>query len=72
MKTAALRRPLLTSAVSRGPRLTIMARMIRWYQLSCQRYRLANLEASALEDIGITRHQAMQEASRPFWDEPEA
>ena len=35
-----------------------------------QRRALARLNAHALEDVGITRDEAMAEARRPFWDLP--
>ena len=31
---------------------------------------LATLDDAALEDVGITRHDATREAARPFWDAP--
>lgn len=44
-----------------------------WDALSLRRQRrtLARLDARALEDIGITRKQAEDEAARPIWDAPE-
>lgn len=35
-----------------------------------QRQQLAKLDDAALRDIGITRSEALAEASRPFWDAP--
>lgn len=35
-----------------------------------QRRHLARLDDHALEDIGLDRAAARQEASRPFWDVP--
>lgn len=35
-----------------------------------QRQTLARLDDAALEDIGVTRTQAMAEAKRPLWDAP--
>ena len=37
-----------------------------------QRNALAKLDDRALKDIGITRLDAQTEASRPFWDAPDA
>ncbi|WP_102226194.1 DUF1127 domain-containing protein [Acidimangrovimonas sediminis] len=34
------------------------------------RARLAELDDALLNDIGITRHEAMIEARRPLWDVP--
>ncbi|WP_419740106.1 DUF1127 domain-containing protein [Ruegeria sp.] len=36
-----------------------------------QRQQLAQLDARALNDIGITRAQADAEARRPIWDAPQ-
>ncbi|MGR3804505.1 DUF1127 domain-containing protein [Marinibacterium profundimaris] len=35
-----------------------------------QRRRLASLDDRSLSDIGISRREAEQEASRAFWDVP--
>ena len=32
-----------------------------------QRYRLAEMDQRALEDIGLSRGQALAEARKPFW-----
>lgn len=37
-----------------------------------QRQKLAALDDAALADIGLTRAQALTEASRPVWDVPAA
>ncbi len=35
-----------------------------------QRRALGRLDAETLEDLGITKEEAMREARRPFWDIP--
>lgn len=35
-----------------------------------QRRALLDLDDAMLRDIGLTRTQAVEEASRPFWDAP--
>lgn len=35
-----------------------------------QRRALARLDAAALEDLGLTREEALAESQRPFWDLP--
>ncbi|NQX72095.1 MAG: DUF1127 domain-containing protein [Epibacterium sp.] len=35
-----------------------------------QRLELLQMDAPALNDIGITREAALDEAHRPFWDAP--
>ncbi|WP_229677900.1 DUF1127 domain-containing protein [Caldovatus sediminis] len=38
-----------------------------WLERARQRRRLAALTDAALRDIGISRHDAAREASKPFW-----
>lgn len=40
-----------------------------WYERSKQRRRLAQLDDHLLRDIGIDRLAAMEEMSKPFWQE---
>lgn len=40
-----------------------------WYERSGQRRRLAQLDDHLLNDIGIDRLAAMEEVSKPFWQE---
>ncbi|MVW75823.1 DUF1127 domain-containing protein [Pseudomonas xionganensis] len=42
----------------------------RWWQLAEQRRQLAMLGDAQLKDIGLSRADALQEAERPFWDDP--
>lgn len=42
----------------------------RWWQLAEQRHRLAQLDESALKDLGLSRADVLQESERPFWDDP--
>lgn len=37
------------------------------YQRAHQRRQLAELDARQLDDIGISREQALQESAKPFW-----
>lgn len=37
-----------------------------------QRRALARLDDAALKDLGLSRHDAAQEANRPIWDVPAA
>jgi uncharacterized protein YjiS (DUF1127 family) len=38
-----------------------------WYQRARQRRQLAQMNAWQLEDIGISRDAALDEAGKPFW-----
>jgi uncharacterized protein YjiS (DUF1127 family) len=46
----------------------LMHVLLRWLELAQQRRRLLALDDRMLKDIGITRAEAMQEGTRPFWD----
>jgi uncharacterized protein YjiS (DUF1127 family) len=48
----------------------ILARLAGRTGLRRQRAQLAALDAHLLGDIGITRAEALAEASRPVWDAP--
>jgi len=37
-----------------------------------QRHQLTRLDDAALDDIGLTRAEALSEAARPLWDVPAA
>lgn len=36
-----------------------------------QRRRLLTLDKMALKDLGLSPHDALKEAARPFWDVPD-
>lgn len=43
----------------------------RWIAVTRERRRLAALDDRTLRDIGITREQALHEATQPFWRLPD-
>ena len=49
---------------------SMMTRLLNAISVQRQRRKLAALDDAALDDIGITRIEALQEAARPFWDAP--
>jgi uncharacterized protein YjiS (DUF1127 family) len=56
-----------------GPRLAAwtrgaIERILGWQEVARQRRSLLTLNEHMLKDIGITRADALREASRPFWD----
>jgi len=58
-------------AVSLGALAKALWRQLkRWQQLAAQRRRLAALNDAALKDLGLSRADVLQEAERPFWDDP--
>ena len=44
--------------------------LLRLGALARQRRALERLDADALDDLGLTREEVAQEASRPVWDIP--
>lgn len=46
----------------------VARRMVLWIHAFRSRKQLSRLSEAALADIGMTREQAVHEASRPFWD----
>ena len=69
MTTFTQRRPaaLTTAATARpGPG----RRLLDYLALYAQRRALAQLDDVALEDIGVSRDAALEEAERPLWDVP--
>ncbi|MGE8297169.1 MAG: DUF1127 domain-containing protein [Pseudomonas sp.] len=55
----------------RLPSLAGLWRMLRrWRQLARERQQLARLDDMALKDLGLSRADVLQEAERPFWDDP--
>lgn len=50
--------------------MSSVIRVKRWRELSRQRAQLAEMSDQMLSDIGISRADALQEASRHFWDDP--
>ena len=41
--------------------------LLRWQDRASQRYRLGELNAYLLRDIGLNRSDVAQEARKPFW-----
>ena len=46
----------------------VHARLVAWGQMRRTRRQLAELSDGALQDLGLTREAALEEALRPFWD----
>ncbi|WP_297339076.1 DUF1127 domain-containing protein [Pseudophaeobacter sp.] len=53
-------------------RLSLLSFVTTRLELLRQRRSLRALDARALEDIGISRRDALQEAGRSVWDAPES
>jgi len=49
---------------------SLWARLRQAQAITRQRRALRDLDDAILRDIGLTRAQALQEGSRPFWDAP--
>jgi len=44
--------------------------LLRWWELAEQRRKLALLDESALQDLGLSRADALRESARSFRDDP--
>lgn len=62
-------KPALVS-VSANLWTTLHCRLARWLELHRQRQLLAQMSNEALKDLGLSRADIMEEAERPFWDDP--
>ncbi|MCA0042942.1 DUF1127 domain-containing protein [Celeribacter litoreus] len=58
----------LRSGARRAP--SLFSRFLNSLELRRQRKALAALDDALLEDIGLTREDAIREAQRPSWDAP--
>lgn len=45
----------------------ILGLLLGWVDRSTQRGRLADMDDRMLQDIGVSREDALAEAKRPFW-----
>ena len=45
----------------------LLALLYRWQARAMQRYRLAATEDRLLDDMGISRRDAIRESEKPFW-----
>ncbi len=45
----------------------VIGALLRWQDRASQRYRLGELNAYLLRDIGLNRSDVTQEARKPFW-----
>jgi uncharacterized protein YjiS (DUF1127 family) len=62
-------RPALGTVAPRRSR-GLIARLAAALALHRQRQHLAELDDAILNDIGLTREDALREAARPVWDAP--
>ena len=67
MSTLTMAQPVLPPALD-GRWATLMGPQLHlWWQRARQRRQLAELSEGQLDDIGVTREQALAEAAKPFW-----
>jgi len=55
-------------AIRRTAGTRLVLRLLGWWELAQQRRRLLAMDDHMLKDIGLTRADAWQEGTRPFWD----
>ena len=60
----------LSRALHRNTLATLPARILAASDLTRSRHGLRRLDDHLLRDIGLTRSEAVAEASRPAWDAP--
>lgn len=61
----------LTSGTAKSRRrIPLLTRLLDLDALWRQRRRLADLDAAALRDMGLSRSEALHEARRSLWDAP--
>ncbi|WP_275097531.1 DUF1127 domain-containing protein [Sedimenticola hydrogenitrophicus] len=60
-------RKLMVQRQSSRPRYRLSELITLWYQRQRQRRALLQLNDRMLSDIGISRCDAEQEATKPFW-----
>ena len=53
----------------RASLLRVVPRLLDWHERARQRRALVALDDHMLNDIGLSRSAARQEAARPFWDD---
>lgn len=53
-----------------GRSLPLWSRFVRARELKRQRIALTRLDDHLLKDVGLTPHEALREAERPYWDAP--
>ncbi len=54
----------------KSSRVNMLTKIFNWLLVARQRNELAQLDAHALEDIGLTQADVSQELKRPLWDVP--
>lgn len=57
------------SRLSAAPRVSL-PNVFALVETARQRRALARMDAAQLEDLGLTRQEALAEAARPAWDAP--
>lgn len=60
----------ITRPARQGSAADLLTRITHWLNVARSRRALAALDATQLEDLGISASEAREEAARPFWDAP--
>ena len=60
----------ITRPARQGSASDLLANVRHWLRVARSRRALATLDATQLEDLGISASEARNEAARPFWDAP--
>lgn len=59
-----------SSRATHAKRPSVLKSVVRHLDAWKQRRALARLDQSRLDDLGLTREQALTESRRSFWDAP--
>ena len=62
----------ITRTIACTNRTTVLGRVQQYLALARQRKQLAALDEHLLEDIGVSRRQALAESAKAPWDAPAA
>lgn len=60
----------ITDTRSAPRALPVLPSLFAMIEVARQRGKLKSLDDRALQDLGLTRREALTEARRPFWDLP--
>jgi uncharacterized protein YjiS (DUF1127 family) len=70
MRTLIVRQPaIIVSPIRKSLPGRILEALVGWQRRASDRRQLALMDETMLKDIGVTRLDAEQEASKPFWRE---
>lgn len=67
MKQTSLHLPVLNHLTLTFRFTNIIDTILLWHERSYQRHLLAEMDDRMLSDIGLERHDVLEETAKPFW-----